>query len=92
MKKTNFKKSLAFLMGMLMLVSVFAFASCGEKTPAVTDPAKTDAPTVTDAPVATEPVTTVILPEVYEGADFEDYTCSILLGLTTLGRGLRRSL
>ena len=86
MKKRNFKKSLAFLMGMLMLVSVFAFASCGEKTPAVTDPAKTDAPTVTDAPVATEPVTTVILPEVYEGADFEDYTCSILLGLTTLGR------
>ena len=69
MKNTAFKKSLAFLMATLMLVSVFAFASCGEKTPSVTDAPATDSP-ATDAPVTTEPVTTVILPEVYEDADF----------------------
>ncbi|MBE6640960.1 MAG: extracellular solute-binding protein [Ruminococcaceae bacterium] len=87
MRKFSGKKIVALLMAALMLVSVFAFASCGEKNP----PANTDVTTdngdvTTEAPVTTEPVTTEILPEVYEGADFEDYECNILLGLTTLGR------
>ncbi|MBQ7011128.1 MAG: hypothetical protein IJN63_05435 [Clostridia bacterium] len=81
------KKALALCMAILMLASVFALASCGEKNPpaVTTDGNVTDGPVDTTEPV-TEPVTTVILPEVYEGADFEDYTCSVLLGLTTLGR------
>ena len=86
------RRLFAFAMSILLLLTSFAFAACGEKPagPAVTTPSVTEGGDAgndtTEAVVSTEPVTTAVLPEIYEGANFENYTATILLGLTTLGR------
>ena len=86
MKKTATRILALFLMG-LMLSSTVA---CGGNTPAITtDPSKgTDSTTkTTETDVVTEAIPGIWAPDDWNKLlGSGDYTCNILLGLTTLGR------
>lgn len=78
MKKTRLA---ALLLAVLTVLSVSALSACSTSGNGTTVTTGSSAATQT-----TEAVTTVAVPEIMEEGYFDDYTCNILLGLTTLGR------
>ncbi len=78
--KTKSSRFLCLLLAVLLAGSALILSACttGPETPGGTS--------AVTAPEETAPVETEELPAGYDEIKFDDYTCNVLLGLTSLGR------